>query len=99
MIEGGLSTPAAAELVNDFTGLFEPVDLETVVTDIVRGLERRSPRVVSPRKLTPAQFVPGLFQAAVDRTAFRPSAIRRAVELGSIPPAPAAPAPALSSTD
>lgn len=99
MIEGGLSTPAAAELVNDFTGLFEPVDLETVVTDIVRGLERRSPRVVSPRKLTPAQFVPGLFQAAVDRTAFRPSAIRRAVELGSIPPAPAAPAPALSSKD
>lgn len=99
MIEGGLGTPAAAELVNDFTGLFEPVDLETVVTDIVRGLERRSPRVISPRKLTPAQFVPGLFQAVVDRTAFRPSAIRRAVELGSMPPTPTAPTPALSSKE
>jgi NAD(P)-dependent dehydrogenase (short-subunit alcohol dehydrogenase family) len=96
MIEGGLSTPAAAELVNDFTGLFEPVELETVVTDILRGLERRSPRVISPRRLTLAQYVPGIFQAIVDRTAFRPSAIRRAVELGSIPPTNPAPTPALS---
>ena len=99
MIEGGLGSPAAVELVKDFTGIFEPVLVETVVADIIRGLERRSARVVSPRKLTPAQFVPGLVQAVVDRTAFRPSAIRRAVELGSVTTAPTSPDRALSPKD
>ncbi len=84
MISDALDSPAAVELVNDFRGIFQTVPLETVVADIVRGLERRSARIISPRRLGPAALAPGLVQAIVDRTAFRPASIRRAVELASI---------------
>ena len=83
MIGDALDSPAAVELVNDFRGVFQTVPLETVVADIVRGLERRSARVVSPRRLRPAALAPGLAQAVVDRAFFRPASIRRAVQLGA----------------
>ena len=83
MIGDALDSPAAVELVNDFRGVFQTVPLETVVADTVRGLERRSARVVSPRRLRPAALAPGLAQAVVDRAFFRPASIRRAVQLGA----------------
>lgn len=83
MIGDALDSPAAAELVNDFRGPFQTVALDTVVADIVRGLERRSARVVSPRRLRGAALAPGLAQAVVERAFFRPASIRRAVELGA----------------
>jgi NAD(P)-dependent dehydrogenase (short-subunit alcohol dehydrogenase family) len=83
MIGDALDSPAAVELVNDFRGVFQTMPLETVVADIVRGLERRSARVVSPRRLRPAALAPGLAQAVVERAFFRPASIRRAVELGA----------------
>lgn len=83
MIGDALDSPAAVELVNDFRGVFQTVPLETVVADIVRGLERRSARVVSPRRLRPAALAPGLAQAVIERAFFRPASIRRAVQLGA----------------
>lgn len=84
MIGDALSTPAASELVNDFTGVFKTVPLETVVDELVRGIERRSRRTVIPRQHRPTALVPGLAQALVERLAFRPKTIARAIQLGSI---------------
>lgn len=90
MIGDALSTPAASELVKDFTGVFKTVPLDTVVDEVVRGIERRAPRTVVPRHHRPTALVPGLAHALVERLAFRPKTIARAIELGSI----AAPTPA-----
>ncbi len=88
MIADGLHSPAAVELVNDFTGVFKTVPLDTVVDGIVRGIERRSAKVVVPRAHRATTLVPGLAQAAIERLAFRPRTIRRAVRLGSLPTSP-----------
>ena len=84
MIGDALSSPAASELVNDFTGVFKTVPLETVVDELVRGIERRARRTVVPRQHRPTALVPGLAQALVERLAFRPKTIARAIQLGSI---------------
>ena len=85
MIGNALSSPAAVELVNDFTGAFKTVELETVVDAIVRGIEHRSKRTVIPRQHGPTALVPGLAQAAIERLLFRPRTIARAIQLGSAP--------------
>jgi NAD(P)-dependent dehydrogenase (short-subunit alcohol dehydrogenase family) len=102
MIGDALGSPAAVELVRDFTGVFKTVPIETVVADVVSGIERRAKRIVSPSPHRLTAFVPGIAQAAIERLAFRPRTIRRAVELGAIPAArrPAPPAvPATSPED
>jgi NAD(P)-dependent dehydrogenase (short-subunit alcohol dehydrogenase family) len=89
LIGDALSSPAAVELVRDFTGVFKTVDLDTVVAGIVRGIERRSKRVVVPGHHRPTALIPGVAQGAIERLLFRPSRIDRALELGSLPtPAP-----------
>lgn len=85
MIGDALSSPAAVELVKDFTGLFKTVELDTVVEGIVDGIERRAKRVVVPRQHRPTALVPGLAQAAIERLLLRPKTIARAIELGSVP--------------
>jgi NAD(P)-dependent dehydrogenase (short-subunit alcohol dehydrogenase family) len=85
MIGDALESPAGVELVNDFTGVFETTELETVVDEIVRGIENRSKRVVVPRKLRFAAFIPGAMQAIIERLEFRPKSVARAIELGSEP--------------
>ena len=84
-IGDGISSPAAVELVQDFTGAFKTVDLDTVVDAIVRGIERRAKRTVVPREHGPTPLIPGLAQAAIERLLFRPRTIARAVQLGSAP--------------
>lgn len=83
MIGDALESPAGVELVNDFSGVFETTELETVVDEIVRGIERRSKRVVVPRKLRLAALIPGVVQAMIERLEFRPKSVSRAIELGS----------------
>ena len=83
LIGDALSSPAAAELVRDFTGVFKTVPLDAVVANVVRGIERRSRRTVVPRRHRSTALVPGLAQAAVERLAFRRAAVARAIELGS----------------
>ncbi|MBJ7457685.1 MAG: SDR family NAD(P)-dependent oxidoreductase [Thermoleophilaceae bacterium] len=85
MIGDALESPAGVELVNDFTGVFETTELETVVDEIVKGIEKRSKRVVVPRKLRFAAFMPGAVQAIIERLEFRPKSVARAIELGSEP--------------
>ncbi len=83
LIESGLDSPAAVELVNDFTGVFKTVELETVVADTVRAIEQRSARIAVPRAHRLTTYVPGAAQAAIERLAFRPRTVRHAIELGS----------------
>ena len=85
MIGNALSSPAAVELVNDFTGAFKTVELDTVVDAIVQGIERRARRAVVPRQHAPTALIPGLAQAAIERLLFRPRTIARAIQLGSEP--------------
>lgn len=87
MIGDALSSPAAVELVRDFTGAFKTVELDTVVAEIVRGIERRAKRTVIPRQHRPTALFPGVAQAALERLLFRPRTIARAIELGSQPTA------------
>ena len=98
MIGDALGSPAAVELVRDFTGVFKTATIEDVVADMVAGIERRSKRIVSPRPHHVTALVPGLAQAALERLAFRPRTIRRAVELGAVPAPPRA-APTASQDD
>lgn len=93
LIGDALSSPAAAELVKDFTGAFRTVELDAVVAAVVRGIERRSRRTVVPRQHAPTALVPGLAQAAIERLLFRPRTIARAIELGSTPTATTPPCP------
>lgn len=85
MIGDALSSPAAVELVNDFSGVFKTVELATVVDAVVRGIERRARRTVVPRGHGPTPLIPGVAQAAIERLLFRPRTIARAIELGSAP--------------
>jgi NAD(P)-dependent dehydrogenase (short-subunit alcohol dehydrogenase family) len=85
MIGDALSSPAAVELVKDFTGVFKTVELDAVVDGIVRGIERRAKRTVVPRQHGLTALVPGMAQGAIERLLFRPRAIARAIELGSEP--------------
>jgi NAD(P)-dependent dehydrogenase (short-subunit alcohol dehydrogenase family) len=84
MISAGLDSPAAVELVKDFTGVFKTVELDRVVADVVRAIEQRSARIAVPRAHNLTTRAPGAVQAAIERLAFRPRTIRRAIELGSI---------------
>ncbi|GAA5156396.1 SDR family NAD(P)-dependent oxidoreductase [Pseudonocardia eucalypti] len=84
MIRDALDNPAATELVNGFSGVFQTVPLHTVVADIIRGLKQRSARVITPRRLRAAALAPGLAQALAERAYFRPTTIRHAVELGAL---------------
>ena len=93
MIGDALSSPAALELVKDFTGAFKTVGLDTVVEAVVDGIERRSRRTVVPREHGLAALIPGVAQAALERLLFRPRTVARAIELGSEASAPPPPQP------
>jgi NAD(P)-dependent dehydrogenase (short-subunit alcohol dehydrogenase family) len=81
MVDEALSDPAARSVWGDFQGLFELAPLETVVRDIVRGIERRADQVVVPKRLTLTAKAPGVFRPIIDRFGFREANIRRALEL------------------
>ncbi len=85
MIGDALASPAAVELVKDFTGVFKTAELDAVVDGIVRGIERRAKRTVVPRAHRPTVLVPGLAQAGIERLLFRPRTVARAIDLGSVP--------------
>lgn len=83
MVDDALANPAALRLFNNFEGLFELIPLETVVDDIVRGIERRSAHVVSPRKLRVAALAPGLLRLVTDRISFPGTTVSDAIQLAA----------------
>jgi len=101
MVDEALADPAALRLWNNFEGLFELVSLETVVNDIVRGIERRSAQVVSPRRMRLTSLAPGLLRPIIDRFGFPRTTVPEAIELGETSPlvaGSAAPSPGSVAT-
>jgi NAD(P)-dependent dehydrogenase (short-subunit alcohol dehydrogenase family) len=64
-------------------GLWKMVDRETVIANIVAGIERRADIIVIPRVNTLVARAPGLFRKFVDRVGFPGDTIARATELAS----------------
>lgn len=72
-------------------GLWKMVDIDIVVAETIRGIERRAAHITAPRTLRLAALAPGLAQWYVDRFGFRRRTVEEAVAL--IPPAEGATAP------
>ena len=81
MVEEVAEHPATLQVFNDFSGVFELVDIETVVHDIIQGIERRSAHVVSPRKLQLVTLLPGLVQKFIEWTSFSRDTVQEAAEI------------------
>lgn len=71
----------AAKIWNNFEGMFELIPLDTVVDDILRGIEQRSAHVVSPRKVAWAAVAPGILQKLGERMGFTDKSIKEATAL------------------
>lgn len=84
MMDDVIADPAGRELWNgNASGLWKMVSIDTVVADIVRGITRRSPMIVSPRPLQAVARTAGLIRPFIDRLGFSDNRIRRASELAS----------------
>jgi NAD(P)-dependent dehydrogenase (short-subunit alcohol dehydrogenase family) len=82
MMDDVLADPAGRELWGgNARGLWRMVPVETVVTAIVNGIERRADLIAIPKSNTPIAKAPGIFRPFFDRFGFRGQTIPRAIEL------------------
>ncbi|MFC8181721.1 SDR family NAD(P)-dependent oxidoreductase [Rhodococcus sp. NPDC057297] len=82
MMEAVWENPAIDRLWHGNTrGLWKQADIDTVVADTARGIERRAARIVSPRRLSFAAAAPGVAQALIERFGFPGSTIEDSVTL------------------
>lgn len=70
MTDAASSRPSKRHLMGDFRGAFTYASIDTVVEDILTGLQRREPQIVAPRKLRPIAMAPGLVRPLIERIAF-----------------------------
>jgi hypothetical protein len=61
--------------------MWKYVPIDTVIADIVRGIEQRTSQVVSPRNLGFIALAPGLAQKIAARFGFRGNTIPDAIAL------------------
>jgi NAD(P)-dependent dehydrogenase (short-subunit alcohol dehydrogenase family) len=84
MMDDVLADPAGRELWGgNEKGLWRMVPLQTVITDIVDGIERRADLIAIPKTNTLIAKAPGLFRPLFDRVGFRGQTVPRATELAS----------------
>jgi hypothetical protein len=84
MMDDVVADPAGRELWGgNEKGLWKMVPMQTVISGIVDGIERRANQIIVPKTLTLTAKAPGLFRPLFDRIGFRDSSIRRAIELAS----------------
>ena len=84
MMDDVLADPAGRELWGgNEKGLWRMVPLQTVITDIVNGIERRADLIAIPKSNTLIAKAPGLFRPFFDRFGFRGQTVPRAIELAS----------------
>lgn len=79
LMDGVMAQPASMRIWNNHTGMWKLIPIETVVNEIVRGIERRAAHVVAPRSNQLAAYVPGAIQAVADRMQFRGNTVREAL--------------------
>ncbi len=84
MMDDVVADPAGRALWggND-KGLWKMVSRESVVRDIVAGIERRADMVVVPKRNTLIAKAPGLFRRFIERAGFRGKDIQQAIKLAS----------------
>jgi NAD(P)-dependent dehydrogenase (short-subunit alcohol dehydrogenase family) len=82
MTERVWANPAGYRIWSGNTkGLWKQVDIDTVVKETIRGIQRRAPHIVVPRSLRLAALAPGFAQLVVDRFGFPGATIQEAVAL------------------
>ena len=64
-------------------GIWKMVSRESVVRNIVAGIEQRADMVVVPKRNTLIAKAPGLFRRFIERAGFRGKNIQKAIELAS----------------
>jgi NAD(P)-dependent dehydrogenase (short-subunit alcohol dehydrogenase family) len=62
-------------------GIWKTTDIDVVVHETLRGIERRAAHIVAPRRLRLTAVAPGLAQAVVERIGLRGTTIRDAIAL------------------
>lgn len=84
MMDDVVADPAGRALWggND-KGLWKMVSRESVVRNIVAGIERRADMVVVPKRNTLIAKAPGLFRRFIERAGFRGKDIQQAIKLAS----------------
>jgi hypothetical protein len=69
-----------------------PVGADVAAAAIVRGIERRAPRIVAPRRWVPLSFLRGLVNPLLDRRTERNATIQAIVrDADQVDPAVVAP--------
>ena len=63
------------------SGLWKIADIDTVVDQAVKGIERRAARIVAPRNVAFIIIVPGFARAIIDRIGFPAQTIQEAIAL------------------
>jgi hypothetical protein len=78
-MDGVMAQPASMRIWNNHTGMWKLIPIETVVNEIVRGIECRAAHVVAPRSNQLAAYAPGAIQAVADRLQFRAKTVLEAL--------------------
>jgi hypothetical protein len=81
MMDAADAEPASNRVWNNHQGVWKYVPIDTVIADIVRGIEHRRAHVVSPRNLGFIALAPGLAQNIAARLGFRGNTITDAIAL------------------
>jgi NAD(P)-dependent dehydrogenase (short-subunit alcohol dehydrogenase family) len=81
MMDAAEAEPASNRVWNNHQGMWKYVPVDTVIADIVRGIEQRTSQVVSPRNLGFIALAPGLAQKIAARFGFRGNTIPDAIAL------------------
>ncbi|MFJ6252752.1 MULTISPECIES: SDR family NAD(P)-dependent oxidoreductase [unclassified Streptomyces] len=79
LMDGVMAQPASMRIWNNHTGMWKLIPIETVVNEIVRGIERRAAHVVAPRSNQLAAYIPGVIQTVADRMQFRHKTVQEAL--------------------
>jgi NAD(P)-dependent dehydrogenase (short-subunit alcohol dehydrogenase family) len=85
MVDAMHTNPAITRLWGgNGNGMWKMTDIDVVVRQAVRGIERRAAHIVAPRSLAVSAVAPGFVQAVVERIGLRGDTIADAVAL--VPP-------------
>jgi NAD(P)-dependent dehydrogenase (short-subunit alcohol dehydrogenase family) len=93
MVRDGLAEAVGERCKGTFPrGLLAPVGADVAAAAIVRGIERRAPRIVAPRRWVPLSFLRGLVNPLLDRRTERNATIQAIVrDADQVDPAVVAP--------
>lgn len=82
MMEEVWADPAGNRLWNgNSKGMWKQVDIDVIVQETIRGIEKRAARIVAPRNLRVIAIAPGIAQRLIERFGYRGNTIAEAAAL------------------